>query len=325
MKSATRKQTGTPRFEARFLSPRFWPTWGWLWLIRIVMYMPRKWVMAAGGFIGDYMRTRNPKRRRIAEINLRMCFPDWDDRRRQQVLVAHFRQYGRGLLDMALVLWASKARLDRLCQLERSEWLRAMMRQQPIILVAYHLTTMDMSGSIMAPLHPSVSMMKRTRNPLLTWQLWKGRAHMNKGNMKVIMRDQGLRPLVRLMKAGRTCFFVPDEDFGVGGHTVFAPFFGVQTSTLSVVGRLAKLTGARVVPSVTRLDPHTGHYATTVGDPLENFPSADPVADASAINHAMETLISHAPAQYMWTFRWFKTRPDGQPNPYKRKPADAVI
>ena len=278
--------------------------------------------MAAGGLLGDRVRKHNKKRRRIAEINLGMCFPEFSEERRRQLLVEHFRQYGRGLLDMGLVLWGTRARFDRLCQLERHDWLRELARRRPVIVVAYHLTTLDMSGGILARVHPSVSMMKRARNPLLTWQLWKGRTHLDKANIKVIMRDQGLRPLVRWMRAGHACFFIPDEDFGASkntAHTVFAPFFGVPTSTLTVVGRLAKLTGALVVPSTTRLDPASGRYTMTIGDPLENFPSDDPAADATALNRAMEALIRETPAQYMWTFRWFKTRPGGDASPYRRR------
>ncbi len=288
------------------------------------MYLPRRWVMALGAFIGDRVRVRNQKRRHIAEINIAMCFPQLSDQQRHELLVEHFHCYGCGLLDLAVALWGSQARRDRLCQLERRDWLLDMLRRQPVIMVAYHLTTLDIGGSMLARLHPCVSMMKRERNPLLTWQLWKGRRHLDKDNLRLIMRDQGLRPLVRAMEAGHTCLFIPDEDFGASrntAHTVFTPFFGVQTSTLTVVSRLAKLTGALVLPSATRLDPRTGQYVMTVGDPLENFPGDDPAADAATLNRAMEALIRRAPAQYMWTFRWFKTRPDGAPDPYKQTAA----
>ena len=315
--------TATPHFQPRFLAPRFWGTWCWLLGLRLSLHLPRKWVMAAGGLMGDQLRARNAKRRRFAEINLALCFPELSARERRRLLVEHFRQYGRGLLDMALVLWARPARIDALCRLERRDWLRELSRRQRVIVVAYHLTTLDMSGSILARVHPSVSMMKRDRNALLTWQLWKGRTHLDRANIRVLMRDQGLRPLVRAMRAGRVCFFIPDEDFGKYKRSVFAPFFGMQTATLTVVSRLAKLTGACVVPSATRLDPRTGRYEMTLGEPLENFPGADAQADATALNRAMEALIRRAPAQYMWTFRWFKTRPDGGPSPYKRAPAAA--
>ncbi|MGI9310839.1 MAG: hypothetical protein ACR2P7_04800 [bacterium] len=309
--------TGTPRFEMRFLLPRFWATWCALALLRISMHLPRAWLMIIGARIGDWMRRRNHKRRRIAEINLRLCFPQRDAAFRRRILVEHFRHYGRALLDTALVLWASPARIDRLCRLRRGDWLRELARRERVIVVAYHLTTIDITASALARVHPSVAMMRRDFNPLLTWRLWKGRVHLNRANIELIMRDQGLRPMVRALRAGRVCFFIPDEDFGDDKHTVFAPFFGVQTSTLTMVGRLAKLTGAMVVPCATRLDPRSGRYDITLADPLADFPGNDNCADASALNGAMEALIRDAPAQYMWTFRWFKTRPDGAPSPYK--------
>lgn len=318
MKTATR-ETAPPRFRLEFLKPRFWGTWCYLLFLRIVMYLPRTWVMALGGFIGDQLRHRNRKRRRIAEINLGLCFPQWSERQRQQLLVEHFRQYGRSLLDMGLVLWASKARLSKVFQYPQRDWdwLSAMAQRNRIIIVTYHLTTLDIIGSMLAGFHQIVWIMKRDRNPLVNWQLWKGRKHLDTDNILLLMRDQGLRPLLRAIRNEYVCCFVPDEDFGKSKNTVFAPFFGIQTSTLTVASRLAKLTGALVVPIAAQLHPQSGRYTFTIGTPLQNFPSTDAAADANALNQAMETLIRLAPEQYMWTFRWFKTQPHGKPNPYR--------
>ena len=62
--------------------------------------------------------------------------------------------------------------------------------------------------------------------------------------------------------------------------------------------------------------PETGHYVTTLLPPLDNFPTGDQVRDASTMNEAMEKLIGEAPEQYLWTFRWFQTRPGEMENPY---------
>jgi KDO2-lipid IV(A) lauroyltransferase len=66
-----------------------------------------------------------------------------------------------------------------------------------------------------------------------------------------------------------------------------------------------------------------GHYEVSFDAPLENFPSGDDVADATRVNEIVEKCISRAPAQYMWTLQWFKTRPDGAPSPYKVMPRNA--
>ena len=42
----------------------------------------------------------------------------------------------------------------------------------------------------------------------------------------------------------------------------------------------------------------------------ETLPMEDRVA------WALERLVAADPAQYMWTLRWFKTRPEGVPSPY---------
>lgn len=305
----------TPRFRLHFFAPRFWGTWLKLLLLRLCLYVPRRWVMVAGAFVGDRVRMHSAKRRRIAKINLALCFPALSDAERNAMLVEHFRHYGRGLLDMALSLWGSRSHFARICDFDRREWLQNLARQHPVIVVTYHTTALDICGGLIAQTYPSVSMMKRVHNPLLNWQLWHGRMHHDR-NAKLIMRDDGLRALVRHIKAGRVCIFVPDEDFGDAKHSVFAPFFGVQTATLNVVARLAKLTGARVVPGAARLDARSGRYVMTLGEPLENFPAGDAQADAATLNARMEKLIRDAPAQYLWTFRWFKTRPRGAANPY---------
>lgn len=307
-----------PRFRWHFLHPRFLPIWGGMLCLRLTLFLPRAWVMKLGAWLGDLMRRRNHKRRRIAEINLRLCFPNLTPRRRQQLLQEHFRYYGRGILDLALGLWAKPARIKKTYTIPRKQWLRTTAQKQPVILVAYHMTSLDLFGSAIATTIPTVAMMKRDRNPLLNWLIWKGRHHLNPGNTIVVMRDQGLLPVVRAMKRGRICILSPDEDFGARKSAVFAPFFGVPTNTLTVVSRLAKLTGALVVPSAINLDARTARYTVTLGTPLRNFPKPnnDAIADATALNRAMQETLRPILAQYMWTFRWFKTRPPGEPNPY---------
>ena len=72
---------------------------------------------------------------------------------------------------------------------------------------------------------------------------------------------------------------MPDEDLD-GVYCVFAPFFGIPTATLPVVGRIARMTDAKVMPVVCELD-NRGRYHVTIGPPLSGFPSGDIEADAA--------------------------------------------
>lgn len=307
-----------PQFRLEFLLPKFWLTWCWLGLLRMTLYLPRKWVMWLGGWMGDQLRKRNQKRRHIVEVNLSLCFPEWSEQKRQQLLVDHFRQHVRGLLDMALVFWASPARFAKVCTFPQRDSLSALAQNNPVILVGYHLTTMDIAGTALAGFNPLVAIMKKIQNPLVNWQLWKGRTRLDKTNYHILMRDGGLRPLLRAMKNGHAGLLVPDEDYRKKSKTtVFAPFFGVQSSTLTIVSNVAKLTGAKVVLIAAQFNAKTSQYTVKISKPMQNFPSDDEQVDATALNQEMEKLIEPVMEQYMWTFRWFTTRPNGEPNPYK--------
>ena len=123
------------------------------------------------------------------------------------------------------------------------------------------------------------------------------------------------------MRQGRQCLLFPDEDFGDDGQgTVFVPFFGVQRAMVTTPGRLARSAGARVVTCVTRLDPASGRYRCVFSAPLEDTGENDPPAVAKAISRSMERMLADAPEQYMWTFRWFQSRPDGAESPYELIP-----
>jgi KDO2-lipid IV(A) lauroyltransferase len=124
-----------------------------------------------------------------------------------------------------------------------------------------------------------------------------------------------LRLALRSLDEGMIFHYSPDEDLGPR-HSVFAPFFGVATATLPTLGRLAERARADVIPCFTRLLPRARGYEVVLHPPLSNFPSHDRVADAARMNAAIEAGVREMPEQYMWTFKLFKTRPDGAPSPY---------
>ena len=121
--------------------------------------------------------------------------------------------------------------------------------------------------------------------------------------------------MVRSIKQGNVVWYAPDQDFGYKDST-FAPFMGVMTSTLLSTQRLAKLTGAPVVPFyVARLNDKTG-YVVRFSPELDNFPSDNDVDDATNINRAIEQQVKQTPEQYLWAHRRFKTRPIGEDSVY---------
>ena len=95
---------------------------------------------------------------------------------------------------------------------------------------------------------------------------------------------------------------------------VFAPLFGIETATASATARLAKNNNTRVIPYSFIRTKHG--YEMSFDKPIKNYPSNDPIKDATTTNKILENQIIKAPEQYLWIHRRFKTRPDGQENFY---------
>jgi len=300
-------------FKAGFVAPKYWPTWLLFGSIAIASSLPRGISCKIGDGLGLLYRRLNAKRKDIVDINLALCFPERDVVERDKIARDHFRYYGRSVIDFGLTWWASERRLAKLIKFTDVHHYLDTIEQHNVILLLPHMVGLDCGITYASSLRPTISMMKALDNEVVNWRLWKGRTRFEP--TRVVMRSQGLRPLVRGIKKGLACYYMPDEDFGESDLSVFAPFFDQQVSTLTTLSAMARLADAKVVP-VYPIMLENGHYEVVFDAPLADFPSGDELADATRVNQMVERCISRAPAQYMWTLRWFKTRPDNAASPY---------
>ena len=306
--------TSHSQFRLAFLHPRNALTWLVFLLARVGTWLPRRWTLFLGRKVGQQFYRRNRKRREIVMINLRLCFPELNPHELERLCQRHFELYGMTIIDLGLVWWGSEAKLKRLVTVRGMERVdRILEAGGQVLFVSPHAMAIDLGGIYLSSRIPLTSMMKRAPDAILNWLLLLGR---NRFGGTMVMRDEGIRALIRQMRSGRSCYLIPDEDLGEKGSQ-FVPFFGVERATLSVVGRLAAITRAAVMPIYTVLDDRTGMYKVHIGEPLTDFPSGDDYEDTRRVSQAMEQSIRIAPEQYMWTLRWFKTRPHGQPSPYE--------
>jgi KDO2-lipid IV(A) lauroyltransferase len=313
--------TGTayyaPAFTSEFYAPRYWLTWVALGIMRLCAALPLPVSHLVGAGVGMLSYALSTKRRHIAEVNLRLCFPETPSAERRRMVRRHFRASGRGLVDLGLIWWAPDSKLKRLVRFQGLDnFLDLVDRGHRIIVLTGHFIGADFGGTLLSSVVPGLVMMKAQRNALFNWYVWKGRTRF-KGVTS--LREQGLRPMIRALKTIHLCYYVPDEDFGPD-HSVFAPFFGVPTATLPVLGKLAEKTQALVVPCFTRILPRGQGYEVVLKPPLEHFPTGDPQEDAARMNAALEEGVRAMPEQYLWTFRWFKSRPGNAPSPYRKRP-----
>jgi KDO2-lipid IV(A) lauroyltransferase len=276
-----------------------------LWLIQ---FLPFRVIVAIGNGLGMLLYPLAAERRRVGMINLKLCFPEMDDEARVQLVRDHFKMFCRGLVERSILWWSSAERINSLIRVEGVEHFEAI-RNKPAILLTPHFVGMDAGGQWVAQQTDTVCMYSNQKSRYLTELLLKKRARFR--NQALYSRQQGLRAIIKGMREGKPFIYPPDQDQGVKDGA-FIPFFGVPAATMTSVPRIAQFTGAKVVPSVTRVLPGGEGYVLTFYPAWENFPSGDDIADARRMNEFIEDRVREMPEQYFWLHKRFKTRPEGE-------------
>jgi KDO2-lipid IV(A) lauroyltransferase len=237
-----------------------------------------------------------------------LCFPDMSDAQRARLLRDHFKMFGRGLIERTILWWSSGARISSLIHVEGMEHFDAV-KGKPAILLTPHFVGMDVGGQWIAQHTDTVCMYANQKNLYLTELLLKKRARFR--DQRLYSRQQGLRPILKGMRAGMPFIYPPDQDQGIKDGA-FIPFFGVPAATMISVPRIAQMTGARVVPCITRLLPGAAGYVLTFYPAWENYPTGDDIVDTRRMNEFIEQRVREMPEQYFWLHKRFKTRPEGE-------------
>ena len=296
----------------KFLGLSYWPTWltlGLLWGLSILPNGFRQWL---GRGLGRSLLKRNRKRAEIVKLNLEWAFPELSEEKRAALASEYFAYSGQMLVDYGFCWWSSADRFGDAVRIEGLEKIQKLIEQgERVILVTGHPLALDIGGVGLSQQLQLVTYANQMRNPLTQWMMARGRRRFD---MALLQRESGMRALIRLLKGGHLLYYVIDED--MAEHSVFAPYFGVAKASLTAPARVARIAKAKVAPCFTFFDRDQGKYVVRIGHVIDNFPSDDDVADATAVNAALERDIRLNPSQYMWSQRLYKTRPDGSPPPY---------
>ncbi len=297
----------------RFAGPRFWPTWLGLGVVRVLDWLPYRVQMLLGGALGLGAFLFARRERRIATLNVRMCLPELDASERRRLVRAHFASLGKSLFETALVWWASDQRLKKLIRIDGLDHLDAALAQgRGAILLSAHFTTLEMGARALCLPGPIAIMYQMPKNQLIAELSLRGRTR----HAARAISSTNVRELLQSLKANLPVWYAPDQrDFGKSGAVV--PFFGIPAATNIATSRIARISGAPVLPYFPeRLDDGSG-YLMRILPRLEGFPSDDPIADAARFHALIEMHVRRCPEQYLWSYKRFKLPgPDG--DPYRR-------
>jgi KDO2-lipid IV(A) lauroyltransferase len=296
-----------PNFRLSFLLPKYWLTWLGVFILYSISWLPFKLQLAMGRVLGRVIFKFASKRKHVALVNLRLCFPDKSEDEVQVLLKKNFENTGIALFETGMGWWWPDWRVKRKVKIKGLEHLeKARKEGKGVLLLAMHYLSVEMNARGVGYGHPMVVFYRPHNNQLMEFFQFRGRGRSN----KYMLGKRDVKGLIKALRDGEVCIYLPDQDYG-RDRSVFVPFFGVKeaastTGTL-IFARQKNVETMILIP--VRNDDGSG-YTLEVMPPLENFPTKNDVADVTRVNQELEKAILHKPEQYMWLHRRFKTRPN---------------
>ena len=302
-----------PTFTRSLLAPRQWPAWLGVAVIWLIARLPQTVLMWVGRRLGALILRIPSERRRIAEANIALCYPELDAAEQAALVDANLRDIGLMLVEFALGWMGSDRRMaDIPTRIEGLQHLEAARGQgKGVLLVGGHFSHLELCARLVSQRIRIAGMYRRMDSAVFEWVVLRARLHY----AAAMFDKDDIRGTVKYLRGGGTLWYAPDQDMR-SKDSVFVPFFGVPAATITATHHLARMSGAAVIPFFHRRLPGGQGYTLRLGAPLENFPGADVLDDTARVNACIEQMVREAPEQYLWVHKRFKTRPADMPPPY---------
>ena len=281
------------------------------WLIRFFALLPLPIAHVCGAWLARLLIWLPNKPKRICQTNIRLCFPHLSTVERNAFVKQALIETGKTVSETgALWLWPKTKLLNLVKQVSGEAALQEAVKQnRGVIIAAPHIGAWEMVGLYWSALHPFTALYRPPKMKQLDQFIRRARERC--GSRLVPTNAQGVKALYQGIRKNEFIGILPDQDPGVDGG-VYAPFFGIEANTMTLLPRLARKSGAAVFfVFAERLAKGCGYHMHIIPAP-EGIDSANTTIAATALNLGVEQCIRLSPAQYQWIYKRFKRRPGNE-------------
>jgi len=251
-------------------------------------------------------------RRRIAAINLDLCFPELSVVERRQLLRANQRATVMGAFELLRAWYAPSQSLAGMARIEGLPHLHAALDAgQGVLLFTGHFTCTELAGRLLSEAigRPVGGVVRHNNSACLEQVLQQAREQV----FKPVLEKKDVRGLLRALQGGAVLVYSADQNFTY--QNAFVDFFGIQAATLTSTPELARRGNARVLPFWFHREADGG-YCLRIESAWPGWIDGGPEQAAAIYMGALEQVVRQHPEQYLWVHKRFKTRPPGAPGFY---------
>jgi KDO2-lipid IV(A) lauroyltransferase len=269
-----------------------------------------------GTGIGLVLYRLKAKTWRISKINIALCFPELSIIEQTTLLKKSLLELGKQLTEMGpMWLWTPEKTLSLLTHISGKEYMdKAMKSGKGVFLLTPHLGCWEIAGLYLGANIPVTILYSRPK--ISAFDKIVRTSRIRSGATLVTADNTGVKSILKTLREGKGTGMLPDQNPDDLKSGVFAPFFGIETLTMSFISKLASKTGAEIVIGYAERLPKGKGYHLHIRPADKKIADADPLIAATALNKTVENYIREIPAQYQWSYKRFKCRPKGKPKLY---------
>lgn len=282
------------------------------WIVlKFLGYLPRSLARGIGVVVAKSLFALRPPLRRAAEFNLRLAFPELPERARRRILRGMVRNLGWMAAEFARLPRYTRKNIEKTMILDGFEnFAAAVRRGKGVLFLTGHVGAWELKPFAHALYSsPIYFLVRPIDNPRVDALVNRYRGA--SGN-RPINKNESARTILRILREGGVIGVLADQNTSPA-EAVFADFFGIPAATTAGIARLARRTGAAVVPVYSFWDQQIRKYRLRYDPALELTSTDDEESDirnySARFNQVIEDYVRRFPDQWLWVHRRWKTRP----------------
>lgn len=282
--------------------------------------MPWSWLMRIGDAVAAAMRRLNVRESRVALRNLEIAYPQLPADERGRLHRAILRATARQALE-TLRFW-TRPHEQNLALIRESQGVdlfdAAVAAGKGLIIAAPHYGNWELLNQWLASKTPISILYRPPESAVGEAFLRIVRADGADRVTQIRAEGPAVRQLWKLMKNGGVTGILPDQQ-PKAGDGEFAPFFGKQALTMTLLNRLSERSGAAVLFAYCERLGAGPEFALRIEPAPAAIASPDVREGVAALNSTVESIARRDPTQYQWTYKRYTLRPpqSGEANPYR--------
>lgn len=279
-------------------------------LLRLLSWIPLPLLHKLAELIGAIVYALPTETKRVTLINLQRAMPEFNDDERRHLARRSIQETLKAGFELGHMWYGSVDHVMSLIKgIQGKEHIDAAMTSgRSIIYCSPHLGNWEMMGLYVSTLAPLTTLYKPPKLKGLNDLIAGLRA---RAGAELVATDRaGVVKLTRTLQQGASTGILPDQQPREGG--VFAPFFGHQAYTMTLVSKLAARTNAVVLFTFAKRLPAGSGFELICMPADRDIANTDTTLAAAALNRSVEACVRLAPEQYQWEYKRFRKRPDGE-------------